>query len=161
MNKEAVTIVVYDKRTGLMLATHRKDDCTKWGMPGGKIDPGESALEAVIRELGEETPYTALINNIEYLGMFPCNGEVYYDVHTFLVPDPSKLMINLSLKGIEQNYAWVNPKLLTSGPFADFNSKLFNQYQDRIFGLNNSNVVNNKRYFDNMPDEFPEDYEVN
>ncbi len=34
--KEAVTIVVFDTRTGLMLATHRKHSVAEWDLPGGK-----------------------------------------------------------------------------------------------------------------------------
>lgn len=37
-----------------------------WTIPGGSIDPGESALEAVIRETREETGYR-LKNPIEFL----------------------------------------------------------------------------------------------
>lgn len=132
--KEAVTIVVFDHRTGLMLATHRKDDASNWGMPGGKIDEGESPLEAVIRELGEETPYTVLINNIEYLGLRFCEGEVNYNVHTYMIKDTSRMYINLSLSRVEQNYGWVHPRLLTFGSFAKFNNELFSEYSENIFG---------------------------
>lgn len=162
--KQACTVVCFDPLTGLMLATHRKDDFSSWGMPGGKVDPGESPLEAVIRELGEETPYVALIDNIEYLGVRPCYGEVYYDVHTYLVKDASLLKLNISLKGVKQNYGWVHPRLLTKGPFANFNSLLFSEFAEKIFGKLFNHLVWNKQYkqhIDNMSDEFPEDYEVN
>jgi len=33
----------------------RKDDNTKWSLPGGKVDPGESSPLAACRELLEET----------------------------------------------------------------------------------------------------------
>lgn len=162
--KEAVTIVIFNPLTGLMLATHRKDDANAWGMPGGKVDDGESPLEAVVRELGEETPYVALIDNIEYLGVRPCKGEVDYDVHTYLVKDANLLKLNISLIGVEQNYGWVHPRLLTKGPFANFNSLLFSEFAEKIFGKLYNHLVWNKQHkqhIDNMPDEFPEDYEVN
>ncbi len=162
--KEAVTIVCFNRMNGLMLATHRKHSVAEWGLPGGKIDEGESPLEAVVRELGEETPYVALIDNIEYLGVRPCYGEVYYDVHTYLVKDASLLKLNISLKGVEQNYGWVHPRLLTKGPFANFNSLLFSEFAEKIFGKLYNHLVWNKQHkqhIDNMPDELPEDYEVN
>lgn len=132
--KEAVTIVVLDTRTGLMLATHRKEDISQWGMPGGKIDENESPLEAIVREFSEETPYNVLINNLEYLGVYPCYGPTDYNVHTYMVKDASMLKINLSLKNVEQNYGWIHPRLLTVGPFAYFNKTLFAKHKDKIFG---------------------------
>ena len=36
-------------------------DCELWGLPGGRIDPGESVLEACTREVQEETGL-----NVEY-----------------------------------------------------------------------------------------------
>lgn len=40
------------------LAVSRKDDLTKFGLAGGKIDPGESPKEAAIRETFEESGIT-------------------------------------------------------------------------------------------------------
>jgi 8-oxo-dGTP diphosphatase len=36
------------------LAISRRKDFTKWGLPGGKVDPGESCLQAALRECQEE-----------------------------------------------------------------------------------------------------------
>lgn len=39
---------------GRYWAVSRRNDTTQWGLPGGKVDPGESSLEAVLRETFEE-----------------------------------------------------------------------------------------------------------
>jgi mutator protein MutT len=39
----------------LLLRLPHKSEGNKWGVPAGKIEPGESALETVVRETAEET----------------------------------------------------------------------------------------------------------
>lgn len=39
--------------TGIV-AVSRRNDTTQWGFPGGKVDEGESAETALLREVGEE-----------------------------------------------------------------------------------------------------------
>lgn len=48
-----------------------KDPFGKWTWPKGKIDKGETALDAAIREIGEETG----LNNIEHISRV---GQVNY-----------------------------------------------------------------------------------
>lgn len=47
--------VVLIRRGGLILGVSRKDNRDDWGLPGGKLEPGESPMQAAIRELREET----------------------------------------------------------------------------------------------------------
>ena len=44
-----------------ILSVSRKNDQTKFGLPGGKVDDGETPEEAVIREVFEETGYKVSI----------------------------------------------------------------------------------------------------
>lgn len=48
----AVVVFGYD---GSVLVTARHNDFTNFGLPGGKIEPGETARNAAIRECFEET----------------------------------------------------------------------------------------------------------
>ena len=48
-----VAVVVRDDKGRILL--ERRSDCGWWGMPGGRVEPGESVKQAAIREVLEET----------------------------------------------------------------------------------------------------------
>jgi 8-oxo-dGTP pyrophosphatase MutT (NUDIX family) len=61
-----VGVVVRDEKGRVLL--ERRSDCGWWGLPGGRIEPGESAIEAAVREVKEETGLT--IRVIRLLGVY-------------------------------------------------------------------------------------------
>ena len=52
--RPGASALIFDKPTGNILLTRREDN-GRWCLPGGGMDPGESAAEACIREVFEET----------------------------------------------------------------------------------------------------------
>jgi len=50
----AVSAIIFNKK-GQVLCVSRKDDYNDFGAIGGKIDPGETPQQAIIREIKEET----------------------------------------------------------------------------------------------------------
>jgi ADP-ribose pyrophosphatase YjhB (NUDIX family) len=60
--KLGVDVVVRD-REGRVLLEKRKD-CGLWGLPGGRLDPGESVTQAGIREVNEETGFTIRVDRL-------------------------------------------------------------------------------------------------
>lgn len=52
MRNAAVMLIIKD---GLILAVSRRYDKTKFGLPGGKVEPGETTGAAAVRETFEET----------------------------------------------------------------------------------------------------------
>ena len=65
----AVIIAVTDDRKMVMIRQFRKPaDKVMFEVPAGKIDPGEDPMEAAVRELKEETGYTA--SSVRYLTRF-------------------------------------------------------------------------------------------
>ncbi len=104
---------------GTFLGVSRKDNHEDFGLPGGKIEPGETAHDAIMREVKEETgldlvdlKFQMMHDCIDKNGMKPCaiftalvEGEINYD-------EPHVVK-------------WVTPKTLTKGTFGDFNKKTF------------------------------------
>lgn len=58
----------HDDKFVLVHRLPHKPDGDTWGLPGGKVDAGESDLQALQRELFEETGYRVRDNEAELLG---------------------------------------------------------------------------------------------
>lgn len=77
-----VGVVVRGKGGTILLEKRR--DCGWWGLPGGKVEPGESLTDAAVREVLEETGFTVEITHL--IGVYsdpdgrivtyPDNGDV-------------------------------------------------------------------------------------
>lgn len=63
----------------LLIRRGREPRMGEWSLPGGRIEPGERAVEAALRELREETgveaELTGLIDVVD--GLFPQHGRHY------------------------------------------------------------------------------------
>ena len=43
---QAVCVLIEDPKTGKVLCVSRGQDLTNWGLPGGKVEPGETLVHA-------------------------------------------------------------------------------------------------------------------
>lgn len=96
-----------------ILLLHRQDSKPQgntWGMPAGKVEKGESALEAMVRELEEETGYKADKEELFFTKTvyvrYPEYDFVYHIYKLLLEEDYDVKIDPESHKGFE----WVNPK---------------------------------------------------
>lgn len=62
--------LIIDTGAGLIVMVERKNEPFGWALPGGFIDPGESAEDAALREAFEETGL-----DIELVRQFHCYSE--------------------------------------------------------------------------------------
>ena len=105
---------LYIENGDLILLLHRhanKSQGNKWGIPGGKIDKNETPLEAVIREVQEETGYDFSKQPIEtletvYVEHTEKDHIVYHMFRTKLQGDPSAVKINYNE---HKGFTWVTP----------------------------------------------------
>lgn len=99
-----------------ILAVSRKDDPTDFGLPGGKVDPGETAREAVVRELFEETGLSVVeVGNCLYE-----DDNTGHYCYTFEVEVEGVIDHNLE-DGVVK---WVDPQTLVRGSFGEYNRDL-------------------------------------
>jgi len=111
----AATVLCIDDN-GKILAVSRRDDPTAFGLPGGKIDPGETAEQAAARELQEETG----LNVTDLKPVFVRKEGDGYTTTTFVGKVSGQ--IRTDEEGVVK---WVDRQDLLDGPFGEYNRKLF------------------------------------
>lgn len=120
------------------LAVSRRNDPTNFGLPGGKEDPGESNLQAVVREVFEEVGLVIRPDELApvYSGVCPGKGpDDTYWVTTYLwkrAPGPLDQQLKLE-PGLVSD--WRTEAQLTDprmSPFAAYNVAVFNAYRQYL-----------------------------
>lgn len=120
ITKESVSILIKDEQTGLILGVSRRYDHNDFGLPGGKVEEGETPELAIIRETFEETGLK--ISELQKIYRRLCTTKTIYNNTTFRA---------YCIEGTPEDreghkVAWVTPKQLTEGTFGDYNKNLFN-----------------------------------
>lgn len=117
------------------LAISRRNQHDQWGLPGGKVDPGETPVQACVRETFEEVGLKIDPDDLVEIYDAVCPGEVTYSVKTFLY---CGYVVDLKdLKAEDGMVIDAKPaEVLTnsnSSPFADYNvgvMEAFRTYSD-------------------------------
>lgn len=80
----AVGAVVRDDRDRLLLVRRGRDPgLGQWSLPGGRVEPGETAREAVVREVEEETGLRVVPSAVAGCVERPGPDGVVYDIEDF------------------------------------------------------------------------------
>ncbi len=70
--KTAVCVIIRSKKR--VFAVSRRNDQTQWGFVGGKVDPGESHCDAVVRETFEEIGVKLVVEQLVPIFSGFCEG---------------------------------------------------------------------------------------
>lgn len=113
--------LVLVRKENLYLGVSRKKDPNDFGLPGGKVDPGETPAQAAERELFEETGRRVKGDLVPIFEMVE-SGERYVTV--FLAEDVTEQEVALESQetGVVR---WVSQEDLEGGRFGAFNRALF------------------------------------
>lgn len=127
---ESVCVVI--PRNDLVLVVSRPNDSTQWGMPGGKVEPNESLLDAIVRETEEEVGWKLEKEYLTPLLTTVCKGEITYNTTAFLYSGSWRPLFLLTAENnCQLRYmSWaelLDPKV---SPFAEFNSLVFQKWQN-------------------------------
>lgn len=105
-----------------ILLVSRKNDTTSFGLPGGKVDSGETLLEAAIREVKEETGLDVVLDpNPVYHTKCPAHvpppkGQDFY-TFAFLAKSYSGVVATKEAGVVK----WGNWEDQSNGSFAAYN----------------------------------------
>jgi ADP-ribose pyrophosphatase YjhB (NUDIX family) len=81
---ECVGAVVLDDTGRLLLVRRgREPGAGLWSIPGGKVEPGESRAEAVVRELAEETGLRVVVGEPVGTVERPAPGDDVFVIHDY------------------------------------------------------------------------------
>ena len=122
-----VAAVIVDDAGRLLLV--RKRGTERFMQAGGKIDQGESAADALIRELHEELTLVVAPDDLEYLGRFhaPAANEAGHvvDAEIFFVAVDGARVRALAVASAEiDELVWVTPGEAAGIPLAPLTSEV-------------------------------------
>ena len=111
-NPKFEVVSCFMENNGEILLLQRQDHKPQgntWGVPAGKIDTGETPKTAILRELFQETGFSADENKIIYFkSVFVRYPEYDFIYHIFSLKIDERPIIKIT-DGEHKNFQWLTP----------------------------------------------------
>jgi 8-oxo-dGTP pyrophosphatase MutT (NUDIX family) len=123
--KKAVCVLI---KVGQGYLAVTRPNSKQWGLVGGNVDPGETTLQAIVREVQEEVGLTLDPTLLQEAFTQVCPGEVDYLTTTFVYPDMNFSALNNIKMEAGLFFSLITKEDLCDiklSPFADYNRQLF------------------------------------
>ena len=107
--KVAGCFLEHDGKFLILLRQSHKSHGGTWGLPAGKIEPGEDEQTAIIREVFEETGYQLAKEDLHHMGDFTFGPTTQrYHFATYRVTLPQVFDVALD-SNAHSDHQWVTP----------------------------------------------------
>ena len=93
----------------MLLRQDHKPEGNKWGVPAGKVDPGETPLDAMVRELWEETGILATSEKHSYFGKLYVRYPNYDFVYHIFSTELEKMEPVVIMQKEHKAFYWARP----------------------------------------------------
>jgi 8-oxo-dGTP diphosphatase len=118
-NPPIEVVSCFCEHDGQILLLHRpphKSQGDKWGAPAGKIDLGETPLEAIIREIREETGLIKQPTDLTHFNtVYVRYPDLDFTYHTFVTQFSERPVITINSTE-HSEYTWVTPQQALTMP---------------------------------------------
>lgn len=99
----------YDGKILLLYRQNKKPQGDRWGVPAGKIDNGEAKIEAMVREIKEETSFSIPPGNLKYLSkVYIRHSDYHFVYHMFYTMLDSRPTVVIN-PNEHKDFTWVFP----------------------------------------------------
>lgn len=124
--KAKTAVCVLLEKDGLFLSVTRKNDHTDFGLPGGKLDFGETLIQCAKREVLEETGYELDISPYNPFMKLDENGVFTITFKAnFTTDNPIRHSVDEKETGL---VGFVNKEQLFASPFGAYNKAMLTHF---------------------------------